>query len=452
MKTSRRDFMKGSLASLTLVGGGVSLLSGCTKETSVAPPSTGQPLFPGPDRLPVEWYKKTINKLQGKLAEQGVSGVLCADALNINYLSGYFHSKTERPEYLWVPTKGEPFLYVPGLDRDLVTTWWIKDYEWYFDFPTAEKGGFDNPQGTRDHLVYVLKAIDKRGYDTKVMGIEHEAGPTTMDNMKKALPHSSFKPVGKLVHDMRIRKTPEEIELMRRAQLYEDKALEFAREYVLKHGTDTTDYEVGMMATKYGTDLLMRDIKRDGRPHTAVGCRIGISCRCGVGTAYPHPNQVHHNRIQKGQAMQFSGGGRIGGYGGEGYRACHILPIPDLAKKMWEVHTEMTLMQAELQIVGAVARDIAKKIIDHARNAGLEKYIYHRPAHGIGMEGHQAPYLAFGDYTVLEEGMAFSNEPGLYNPEGGYGYNHGGTIITRPERGEVLNKTPLTKEWCWLTI
>jgi len=109
-------------------------------------------------------------------------------------------------------------------------------------------------------------------------------------------------------------------------------------------------------------------------------------------------------------------------------------------------------MQAELQKVGAVARDIAKKIIDHARNAGLEKYIYHRPAHGIGMEGHEAPYLALGGYTVLEEGMIFSNEPGLYNPEGGYGYNHGGTIVTRADRGEVLNKTPITKEWCWLEM
>ena len=46
----------------------------------------------------------------------------------------------------------------------------------------------------------------------------------------------------------------------------------------------------------------------------------------------------------------------------------------------------------------------------------MQNYIYHRPAHGMGMEGHQPPYLALGDYTMLEPGMIFSVEPGLYDP------------------------------------
>ncbi|MEE9170441.1 MAG: M24 family metallopeptidase, partial [bacterium] len=68
------------------------------------------------------------------------------------------------------------------------------------------------------------------------------------------------------------------------------------------------------------------------------------------------------------------------------------------------------------------------------------------------MEGHQAPYLSLGDETILEEGMMFSNEPGLYNPEGGWGYNHSNNVLVGKERGIVMNNTPLTKEWCWLKI
>jgi Xaa-Pro aminopeptidase len=66
------------------------------------------------------------------------------------------------------------------------------------------------------------------------------------------------------------------------------------------------------------------------------------------------------------------------------------------------------------------------------------------------MEGHQPPYIALGDETVLEEGMMFSNEPGLYDLEGGYGYNHSNCILITKEGARRLNTTPMTKEFCWI--
>ena len=74
---------------------------------------------------------------------------------------------------------------------------------------------------------------------------------------------------------------------------------------LLQHGTDLTDYDIGAAATKYGVDLVMADIKRDGRPHTAVGIEIGVDCRVGPSTAYPHPNQFLHNKITRGQAIRW---------------------------------------------------------------------------------------------------------------------------------------------------
>ncbi|MFQ5664147.1 MAG: M24 family metallopeptidase, partial [Terriglobia bacterium] len=178
----------------------------------------------------------------------------------------------------------------------------------------------------------------------------------------------------------------------------------------------------------------------------------GFGCRTGPATAYPHPNQFFFKRIEKGDAIQIAALIRIGGYGGEGYRACHIEPLPELGKKMWEVHTAMTHKQAELSKAGVKCNEVAEGVLKLARAAGFESYVYHRPAHGEGMEGHQAPWISLGDDTVLEENMMFSNEPGLYNPAGGYGYNHSNNIRVTKDRGEVMNKTPLTKEWCWLKL
>ena len=59
--------------------------------------------------------------------------------------------------------------------------------------------------------------------------------------------------------------------------------------------------------------------------------------RCGVGTAYPHPNQMHYNKIQKGQALQIAGGVAIAGCGGELYRAFLLAPWTDHQKKVWTV-------------------------------------------------------------------------------------------------------------------
>ncbi len=99
------------------------------------------PSLKPPWRLPVEWYRAAVGRLQAKLREQKLGGALSTNGLNHNYFTGYFLTQTERPMWLWVPATGEPAFFHPGLDRDLAETWWIKDHEWYFDF--LHVGGFD---------------------------------------------------------------------------------------------------------------------------------------------------------------------------------------------------------------------------------------------------------------------------------------------------------------------
>jgi Xaa-Pro aminopeptidase len=284
------------------------------------------------------------------------------------------------------------------------------------------------------------------------LGAEEELSPKTAAIMKSAMPEAVFVPAGELLMKMRQVKTREEIELTQKAIDLHDAMLEFGRAYILMHGSGTTDFEIRHAIEAWATDTLLPVLKLDGRPHTGVGLSLSISCRAGVSTAYPHPNQFFYGPIRKGDAVQLSTIIRIGGYGGEGYRALHIEPMNDLQKRMWAVHTEMTLLQAELCKAGARCQEIAERVLNHGINAGMGSYIYHRPAHGAGMEGHQPPYLSLGDETVLEENMMFSNEPGLYNPEGGFGYNHSNNVLVQKERGQIMNRTPLTKEWCWLRI
>jgi len=409
------------------------------------------------DRLPLSWYKETVKRLKKIVAEKGIDVILLQDRWNLVYFTGLFHSTTERLFYVVFPVDEDAiYWYHPGLDRDLVTSWWNTENEYYFDFLHGE-GGFPNKgkvvQGkTVDLFMWLLEGLKKRGYGEKVIGVDAEFPPSKMKKIKKILPGAKFIDISKVCLKMRMVKTNEEIALTQRAMDYFSKIHAFARDYILERGTDATDFEVSHAAIEYGTDLILKDIKRDEKPHNAVGISVRIGCRTGMGTAYPHPNQFFHKKIERGDALQVSGVVRIGGHGGECYRYYQIAPWDDHRVKLWDVVTECVYIQERESKAGKTCSEIAFKIHQYQIKHGVGKYIYHRPAHGEGMEGHQAPWLALGDYTVLEEGMTFSVEPGLYDPENDFGYNPSDNLLVTKEKGVLMSSVPYSKEWMFLKL
>lgn len=461
--SSRRDFLKaGGTAAL-----GATLATDCagaSRERTTGGDSesllTPNPDHPTPatyDRLPLEWNQNAVKRLQDKLGERGLDGILLTDRWNIIYYTGLFHSTTERPFACFIPTNAlEVHWFCPGIDRDLVDSWWSASARYYFDFPHAE-GGFPNEgkvvTGDRvDLLAWMLEGVDDLGYGDKKIALDHQPTVTRMKTMTEVLPKAAFESVDDVCMKMRMVKTPEEIALIQRSMNYWSRAHAFARDYILQHGTDATDFRVKMATEEWTTDMVMKDIQRDGRPHTAVGFTFGIIVRAGIGTAYPHPNQFHHNPIKKGDALHVIMWGGIGGYGGELYRGYQIAPSTPEREKLWEVQTECMHIQARESKAGALCRDVAKAVHDYQVGNGMADYIYHRPAHGEGMEGHQPPYIALGDGTVLEEGMTFSVEPGLYNPEGGFGFNPSDNCLVTRDKGLLQGSVPTTKEWSFLTL
>jgi Xaa-Pro aminopeptidase len=475
MAKTRREFLVGSMAAAAagLAAGGAprAATPATAAERGPAAPAAAagggsaallkkDPDHPQPavyDRLDEAWHRRAVRRLQARLQEEGIDGALLGDPWSIIYFTGLWFTSTERPFHLFIPAAGTDLTWFhPSLDRDLVDSWWIRDKETYFDFKHGE-GAFPNlgkvqMGATVDLTRWMLKGLRQRGQAGKVIGVDFPVTAEVTAAVDDLLPKTTLKPAGEICERLRMVKTAEEIALTQRAMDYFSKIHAFARDYILSKGTDATDFEVATAATQHGVDLIMADIKRDGRPHTAVGIEVGIGVRSGPGTAYPHPNQFHHNRIRKGDALQVAGGVKIGGYGGELYRAYQIAPWDATREKVWEVHTECARIQAEASAAGVTCSYVAKLVHDHQVKNGMAKHVYHRPAHGEGSEGHQPPYIALGDHTMLEEGMTFSNEPGLYVPELGFGYNHSDVVLVAAKRGIQLSSVPYTKEWCFLRI
>jgi len=412
------------------------------------------------DRMPLEWHQGRLKILQERLRERSYAGLLLRDRWNIIYFTGLYFTTTERPFYVYLPAdRLAAIWFYPSLDRDLVSSWWATEAESYFDFPHAD-GAFPNEgrvqQGASvDLFEWMAKGLKKRGLDGKRIATDWELSRAEQARVGRVFTSETrFDSVAGDCERMRMVKTPEELALWRRAYRVFDETHAFARDLLLEKGTDLTDYQLAMAATEHGMGLLMKGIKRDGRPHTSVGIELEIGCRVGAGNAYPHPNQFHYNRVEKGKSLQIDGGVAIAGCGGELYRQFLIAPSTDHQKKVWTVVRDCCLMQKDLSREGVAGSTVAYRIHQYQVKQGVQKYIYHRPAHGMGMEGHQPPYLALGDYTMLEPGMIFSVEPGLFDPENGFGVNFSdGFVVQKGDRPSLqMSRLPWSEEWCLVTL
>jgi Xaa-Pro aminopeptidase len=426
------------------------------------PGEEGPPQPADTDRLPLSWNRATVKRFFGLLEKENVDAFLVRNPLNIIYLTGYWHSTTERPQAVFMNRKDrDPWFLYPGLDRDLVTSWWFGGGKMYFDFHHGD-GAFPHEgkvqQGEKvDLFRFMLEGIRDKGIEGNRIGLDGELYPSEFEKAKKVLPDIEWVNVAETVGEMRQVKTVEELALWRRAYLYFDRAHCFARDYILTHGTDITDYEVGVATELWINDQLYSDLDlAGGDVHHGVGSGVRIGVRAGAVTAYPHPNQPYFNRIGRNMALQVAGIARIGGYGHENYRP-YILAdsaggFDPHMQKLWEVSRNCCDMQRDLSVEGVTCSQVAYRIHRYQIEQGVQKYIYHRPAHGAGPEGHQAPYLALGDYTMMRRNMCFSEEPGLYDPEAKCGFNWSDTVVVGKKSGYRMSRVPYSEEWCWIKI
>lgn len=466
MDLSRRNFLKS--LSMGMAGFGLGMntpapslpfLQGHSEKLLVKDADHPKPAPIGTDRLPLSWYKKTAKRLREKAGERGLDAMVLADSWNLTYFSGCFLTKTERPCWCVLPVDNDAiYWWSPGLDNELVKSWWCTEMNYYYDYHHA-KGGYPDQgkvvMGNRVNLFkWLLEGLKEKGFVEKTIGFDSEFTASEMKEFKEILPKANGVDASDICMRLRMVKTPEEIALTQRAMDYFSQIHTFGRDYILEKGTDATDFEIRLACEEFGTNLIMKDIERDERPHNAVGIRVGIGCRTGRGTAYPHPNQFHHNKVRKGDSLQISGRVLIGGYGGELYRYYQIAPWNEHREKVWKVVTEAVRIQERESKAGATCAEVAHKVHKYQVEQGkdIQKLLYQRVAHGQGMEGHQPPYIALGDETILEEGMTFSVEPGLFDPANNFGYNPSDCLLITKKKGVLMGSVPYSKEWMFLKL
>jgi Xaa-Pro dipeptidase len=381
------------------------------------------------DRLEPDWYRRKVAQVQQKMKERKLNALVLLDATNIIYTVGYFHLSTERPLAVLIPQSGEPVMFVPGLEVDQVKTWWVTDYESYFDFP-----------GPENRVRWIFERVAKRGFATAQIGVE-EPRPSRMHQMSLGAPQAKIVVAGDLVEDLRLVKDEDEIRIMRRAMTYADFKVQVGREFVQHNGSVTED-EILKVSADAVADRMSKELV------DVVGVGIdppfGGLVPFGKRSAFPHavPSK---DRLKTGDALILSFGAQLGGYNVECERSFCVGKPSDFAKRLFDAMLAAHDVGVETLKEGAVAEEVDQKSLDQIRKAGFEKLLKHRTGHGIGLDGHEPPWIAEGDKTVLQQGMTFSCEPGVYDPAWG-GFRHSDTVVVRKDKGEVLNTYPTRLE------
>ena len=372
--------------------------------------------------LPHSFYSEVRGRLRARAETAELDGLLLLAPGNVRYATGWHFSVNERPVGLWLSTSGASVLFAPLLELENA-----------LEVPGVEVRTYPEYPGERPPVLWMLEEA-RRGSGTATNAIAVD----TLDARLLAPAEALIDRVELVDHVLpeRAIKTEAELALVREAARFADLVLQ----RLLAEG-------VGILANG-GTEAdLMADCTGHARSllsaeHGAAfqGTKMGItaSVHSGPRAALPH-GSVLPRRPQIGEPIIAGIGCHLGGYHAEsGVTLVYGEPSPKQRVVMTTM-AESTAATVEALSSGLECSDVNEVALDVIRSAGFGDAIRHRIGHGMGVEGHEAPWLAPGDETVVTPGMVFSCEPGIYRP-GIDGWRTIETLVVGADGVEVASR------------
>jgi Xaa-Pro dipeptidase len=365
-------------------------------------------------KLPDEFFQKKLNQLHDFLQKEELDAILLFGPANIAYVTGFFHLQTERPLAAIIPKEGIPLLLIPLLEVDHVVP--DVEVETYFDYP-----------GHIDPIIWMRSHLKSRSL-TRI-ALETSIG---------VVPFNKFSELDvtltDIVSTMREIKEPEEITLISKAAEYADYAVERAAHHTTP---GITEFEINEK-TRVDVSERMLDELEEIVPVQGGLCG-GLVCS-GVHGAFPH-GMPSSKKVHNGESIILSFGATVGGYHAESERTAFVGSPSDKQREAFNVMAEAQKTGGEAVAAGKKCSEVNNVCLNVIREHGYQKYLRHRMGHGIGLQGHEPPWVEEGDDTVLKKGMTISNEPGIYMPEFG-GFRHSDTLLVTDKGSTSLTLYP----------
>jgi Xaa-Pro aminopeptidase len=324
-----------------------------------------------------------LSRLQAQMAEAGVDLVAIAPTPNMRYLLGFAPLADERPCILLITRQGTR-LVVPELNADQV------------EARTGMEGvRWSDATGPRQALMEAVSALSVGS--GIVLAVDPAMRADALLLLQETIVLQRSVTSEKIMSALRMRKSGEEIEALARAAAQADRALMVGAD-ACQPGV--TEREVAEKIANY--------FRQDGAE--AVDVTLVAS---GPNSAFPH-HEASDRRLQVGDTIIIDIVATLDGYKSDVTRVVHLGEPPPQVRAVHEVVLKANRRGREAAVAGAYARDVDRAARAVIEQAGYGPYFIHRTGHGLGMEVHEEPWISAESNTLLEPGMVFSVEPGIY--------------------------------------
>jgi Xaa-Pro dipeptidase len=337
--------------------------------------------------------EQRVQHLIESAAKRSVDCVAVMPGANMLYLTGLPFHLMERAAVAFFPTHGQPALVLPSLEATKPASGPVK-IDWQL-FPWSDE------EGPVRAFAAASRALALSGKTLAVEELVMRVRELRL--IETSAPGVRFADAGPLLASLRMRKDEVEIARMRQAVVITEAALE----------TTLAKIRVGMTEREIANELSLEMLR--GGAESLPFEPIVLS---GPNSALPH-GAPGDRRLQSGDLLLFDFGVSVGGYASDITRTFavgnarsagdELRRVYDVVKRANEAGRKAARPGVEIQEVDRATR---KVIAD----AGLGEYFTHRTGHGLGLEAHEPPFACEGDTTMLEPGMTFTVEPGVYLP------------------------------------
>jgi Xaa-Pro dipeptidase len=360
----------------------------------------------------------TINRLEKLVALLRTSG-LDAVALNpgptLTYLTGAFFHLMERPIIFLVTREGDPAIVLPQMEM-------LKVAQMPYHVQAFPYG--ENPSGWE---AVFQKAVQALGLDGKHIGVEpNRMRLLEFRYVKAGSPEADFPDASDVFGSLRLRKDNEEVETMRKAVRVAQAALEETIPHI----------KIGMTEKEVASELVIQLLKHGSEPELPFSPIVSG----GPNSASAHASTTSR-KLQAGDLLVIDYGATVDGYVSDITRTFAVGEVNAEYEKIHKIVQEANAAGRAAGKPGVPCAEVDKAARTVIESAGYGEYFWHRTGHGIGMEPHEEPYIRGDNMQLLEPGMAYTVEPGIYLP-GRNGARVEDNVVVTATGSESLSDMP----------
>ncbi len=329
-----------------------------------------------------------FDRLYRAIQQENLDAVAVNPGPTLTYLTGLHFHIMERPTVLLALPGKQPAFILPELEMQKVQTGPTS----LRTFPYG-----DNPATWAQAFASASQAL---GLSGKKIGVEpNHMRVLELRFLEAALPGAQFISAKDLFNSLRLRKDPAEVEAMRQAVRIAQQALQATLPFIKPGVTErqiAAELFIQLMRAGSDPNLPFQPIVSGG-PHSA------------------DPHAVPSDRpLQNGDLLVIDWGAGYQGYISDLTRTFAIGPIEPEYQRIYELvrlANQAGRAASKPGIRAGQVDEAAREVID---DGGYSRYFFHRVGHGIGMEAHEPPYMFGENPLILEPGMAYTVEPGIY--------------------------------------